>query len=67
MPPVAHAPYESEKVDPGHRSLGIVLVAVLTAIIVFVCILMAFSTRNTPMSYDGNKAEESQWFDEGEG
>ena len=59
----AHAPYEAESVDAGSRSLGLVAVAVLAAIIAFVCILMAFSTVNTPMSNTGDHMTESQWSD----
>jgi hypothetical protein len=61
---VAHAPYEAETVDPASRSLGLVVVAVLGVIIAFVCILMAFSTVNTPMSADGDKITESQWYED---
>lgn len=61
----AHAPYEAESVDAASRSLGLVAVAVLAAIIAFVCILMAFSTVNTPMSETGDTIQESQWFDSG--
>ena len=53
-------------VDPANRSLGVVLVAVLTVIAVFVCILMAFSTVNTPMSHDGDQSERSQWIEPSE-
>jgi hypothetical protein len=60
---VAHAPFEAETVEPGDRSLGLVAVAVLGGIIAFVCILMAYSTINTPMSEDGNHIVESQWID----
>jgi hypothetical protein len=63
---VAHAPYETEKIDPGSRSLGLVAVAVLGGIIAFVCILMAYSTLNTPMSNDGDHMIQSQWIDSGE-
>jgi len=51
-------------VDPANRSLGIVLVAVLTVIAVFVCILMAFSTLNTPHSIDGDSNTYSQWVED---
>jgi hypothetical protein len=61
---VAHAPYEAESVDPGARSLALVAVAVLAGIIAFVCILMAYSTINTPMSADGDQMTESQWIDD---
>jgi hypothetical protein len=40
-----------------------VVVAVLAAIIAFVMILMAYSTVNTPMSNDGDRATQSQWVD----
>jgi len=61
-----HAPYEAETVDPASRSIGIVLVVVLGVIIAFVCILMAFSTVNTPMSHDGDQSERSQWIEPSE-
>jgi hypothetical protein len=60
---VAHAPFEAETVEPADRSLGLVAVAVLAGIIAFVCILMAYSTINTPMSEDGNHITESQWIE----
>jgi hypothetical protein len=64
LPAVAsHAPYEAESVDPASRSLGLVAVAVLAVIIAFVCILMAFSTVNTPMSADGDTIQRSQWIE----
>jgi len=50
-------------VDAADRSLGIVLVAVLGVIIVFVCIFMAFSTLNTPHSIDGDSNTYSQWVE----
>jgi hypothetical protein len=58
-----HADYEAETVDPGSRSIGLVLVVVLGVIIAFVCILMAFSTVNTPMSNDGDQNTRSQWIE----
>jgi hypothetical protein len=58
-----HAPYEAETIDPASRSIGLVLVIVLAVIIAFVCIFMAFSTLNTPMSNDGDKGTQSQWVE----
>lgn len=46
--------------------MGAVAVIVFGAIIVFVCVLMAFSTVNTPMSVDGDENQQSQWIDSGE-
>ncbi|HVM55133.1 MAG TPA: hypothetical protein VM262_18250 [Acidimicrobiales bacterium] len=56
------APYEAP-VDPANRSLGFVLVVVLSAIIAIVCIVMAFSTVNTPHSIDGDRNIYSQWIE----
>jgi ATP/ADP translocase len=58
----ARPSYEAESVDAASRSIGLVVVAVLTVLIVFVTILMAFSTVNTPMSNDGDGATRSQWI-----
>ena len=52
------APYEAP-VDQGSRRLGLVAVAVLTAIVASAVILMSFSTVNTPMSVNGHKAQYS--------
>ena len=59
------APYEAP-VEEGARRLGIVAVAVLTAIIAGIVILMCFSTVNTPMSVDGDRAEFSHNLESGE-
>ena len=45
---------------PALRAQAWLAVAVLTAIMVAVMLLMAFSTRNTPMSIDGDKAQYSR-------
>lgn len=52
--------------DAGSRALGLVVVAVLTLIVALVVILMAFSTTNTPISVDGDKATYSRDLDSGE-
>ena len=44
--------------------MGWVAVAVLSVIIAGIVILMSFSTVNTPMSVDGDKNTESQWFED---
>ena len=51
-------------IDEGSRRLGLVAVAVLGVIIAGIVILMAFSTANTPMSVDGDKNVESQWYED---
>ena len=51
-------------VDPAARSLGLVVAITLGVIIAFVCILMAFSTLNTPHSIDGDGNTYSQWVED---
>jgi hypothetical protein len=51
--------------DQGARRLGIVAVAVLTAIVAAVVILMCFSTINTPMSINGDRAQYSHNLESG--
>ena len=52
---IEHVETESPT-DASSRMLGLVAVAVLTAIVALVVVLMAFSTTNTPMSVNGDKA-----------
>lgn len=52
--------------DAGLRAQGWTAVIVLTALIVGICVLMAFSTSNTPHSVDGDRAEYSRYIQSGE-
>jgi hypothetical protein len=52
--------------DAGLKAQGWVVAVVLAAIIGVVCLLMAFSTTNTPHSIDGDSARYSKYVQSGE-
>ena len=64
MRPVKERPAYESPVDEGSRRMGLVAVAALGVIIAGVVILMAFSTINTPMSVDGDRATYSHNLDD---
>lgn len=45
--------------DGGTKRLAMAVVAVLLAIVVVTVVTLSFSTRNTPFSIDGHKAQYS--------
>lgn len=56
LPPVIEHVATESPTDPASRAIGLVLAIALAAIVGFIMILMAFSTTNTPMSVDGDRA-----------
>lgn len=59
----APAPTEAP-VGAGLRGQALAVVAALAAIIVIVVVTLAFSTSNTPMSVDGDRATYSSDLEE---
>lgn len=51
-------------VDAGLRGQGWAAVAVFAAIVAVVVLTFAFSTHNTPMSVDGERATYSQYAED---